>query len=157
MNKIACKDNFGNIHYFEESEFVPRTSAYGLYIKDDEILMVQDAWAKKWELPGGGIENTEEIVDGMAREFFEETGLKTNSTHCKFLFEHESKFFAVGATKPWSTKRLFYLVTEAEGHLRSQGNGDDVIAARFIASDQLNSIDIKAENLEIIKHLLNLI
>lgn len=42
-----------------------------------ELLMVQPTWTTDhWELPGGGIEKTETLREGVVRECYEETGYR---------------------------------------------------------------------------------
>ena len=38
--------------------------------------MVEQTWAKEWDLPGGGIELEESVREGLIREFYEETGYR---------------------------------------------------------------------------------
>ncbi len=56
-----------------------RVSAYGLVIKDDQILLARIAagypGAGSWTLPGGGIDWGEHPEVAMHRELYEETGL----------------------------------------------------------------------------------
>jgi ADP-ribose pyrophosphatase YjhB (NUDIX family) len=56
-----------------------RIGVYCVAATDDEVLLVRIApgWprAGRWTLPGGGLHHGEDVLDGLAREFEEETGL----------------------------------------------------------------------------------
>lgn len=41
---------------------------------DGATLLVHDVWRDQWELPGGGIEAGESLLDTAQREAFEESG-----------------------------------------------------------------------------------
>ncbi len=53
----------------------------------DSFLVVQEADGK-WELPGGGLEWSESVTEGLAREIMEEMGL-----HTTYIADHPSYFF----------------------------------------------------------------
>ncbi len=53
---------------------IKRISAYGIAIKDNKILFVKSAWKEELDLPGGKIEHGETLIEGLIREFHEETG-----------------------------------------------------------------------------------
>lgn len=44
-------------------------------VRDGTILLVEPAWASRWELPGGGV-GLEIQADGATRECWEETGYR---------------------------------------------------------------------------------
>lgn len=53
-----------------------RISGYALIKEGEKLLMVTPMNRPKWELPGGGIEVSESISQGIKRECWEETGYK---------------------------------------------------------------------------------
>ena len=55
--------------------FNMRVGANAVIVRDDAILLVEfgNGWKRHFNLPGGGIEPGESIVDGLRRELREET------------------------------------------------------------------------------------
>ena len=49
-----------------------------LVVRDGKVLMVRQPpeWGGRWELPGGGVEAGESLLEGAARECREETGFQ---------------------------------------------------------------------------------
>ncbi len=146
--KIDCLDNFGKKHTFDESEYVFRKSLYGMYIKDNSVVMVQDATSKKWEFPGGGIEEGETELAGFKREFKEETGMELVG-ETQLLVCNNSYFYHVLAGVPWKSERCFYRVKEIKGNIITQGNGYDVMACRFVPFDQIHVFPMDQEIREV--------
>jgi 8-oxo-dGTP pyrophosphatase MutT (NUDIX family) len=69
-----------------------RVSAYVLAIRDGKVLLVDHPWANRWELPGGEVEATETLVEGAARECWEETGYRFRPT-CPHPSYVDEQFF----------------------------------------------------------------
>lgn len=55
----------------------------GVIEKDGKFLLVQEAQkicANKWNIPAGGLDEDESIIEGATREIYEETGCKVEIT-----------------------------------------------------------------------------
>ena len=126
---VRCKDHAGKTHAVPVDKLRFRISAYGIFVQEKAVLMVQDAWMRKWEFPGGGIHVHEAVKDGLVREYREETGL-TIAPLRLFLFQ-EDFFWATDRQEGWHSLRLLHFVRKIKGNLRASGNGDDVIRAQF--------------------------
>ena len=89
-----------------------RVSCYPIAVRDGEILLVEPAWAKRWELPGGGVEleHEETLIEAAIRECREETGYQfvPDTASPRFAGEH---FFSV----PWSGNHYHSLTFVVQG------------------------------------------
>ncbi len=55
--------------------YIWRECCYGVFIKNDEILLVYSSKDDNFSIPGGGMEKGETQEQSLKREFLEETGL----------------------------------------------------------------------------------
>ena len=80
------------------------TSAKGMFIKGDKILIVKPTGSKdRYDIPGGKIKLGESKEQGLYRECFEEIGLKIKQA--KFLGKDEER------------DKVYFIVTEWEGDI----------------------------------------
>lgn len=80
-----------------ESDLPLRASCRGLVFDDDgRVLLAQHRINEEttvWVGPGGGVEDGESLVEALARELFEETGLVlTDQTAPALVWTQENKF-----------------------------------------------------------------
>jgi ADP-ribose pyrophosphatase YjhB (NUDIX family) len=57
-----------------------RVTVNGLFVDSDEVLLIHQMTLPEvdcWDLPGGGLEPNETILDGLRRETQEETGISS--------------------------------------------------------------------------------
>jgi 8-oxo-dGTP pyrophosphatase MutT (NUDIX family) len=140
--KTTCTDFYGKPHMVETSSLIDHLHAYGIYIVDDEVLLIQDLHSLRWELPGGAIETGETTRQGLTREFVEEAGVApTGKLH--LLREWIEYFFDSTSQQGWRANRTFYVIKNLEtGDLLVDGNGIDSASAQMIPIGQLDSLTV---------------
>ncbi|QIS15030.1 NUDIX hydrolase [Nocardia arthritidis] len=127
-----CRDINGEVHIVHRSDIVRRTSVYALLYDAKGVLLVRDSARieEQWDLPGGGVEPGEDLIDALTREVREETGLHITGQPielCQFI----EYFFDVESGTGWESTRHYFRAA-ATGTLEPDGNDDDVVAARYI-------------------------
>ena len=87
MKRILCRDINGDVHIVSKSDLRQRTSVYGVIKTTKDILLIRDRTSsnKTWDLPGGGVEADETLLDGLKREINEETGLDISNAPAKYV------------------------------------------------------------------------
>lgn len=81
MNRVLCRDINGKTHIVAKADLVQRTSIYAVIESRDGVILVKDRTATN--LPGGGVEPGEKLLDTLRREIKEETGLELTNTTTK--------------------------------------------------------------------------
>lgn len=147
---VKCTDFYGRVHLVSPKDLIKRLSAYGIYIDDGKVLLIQDPRSLRWELPGGGIEKGETIQEAVKREFIEEIGV-TPLGEFIFLTEWIEYFFNEPTQEAWRSKRKFYLIRTIEGSLLEHGNGDDSGIAKLVPVDKVHLLDITPSIQKVIK------
>lgn len=128
---VLCRDINGDVHVVSRSELVQRTSVYGVIKDNNGIILVRDRTRtdQKWDLPGGGIESGEEVLEALRREIKEETNLEINSPPRK-ICEFTEYFYDTESKRGWESTRHFYKF-DSSGTLRMDGNDDDISEVRY--------------------------
>jgi ADP-ribose pyrophosphatase YjhB (NUDIX family) len=120
----------------------PSARAYGVTIRDGEILMVRaarrDASTSLWWLPGGGIEFGESPEAAVVREFFEETGITIENPR---LLDVTNDTYRRHNGDLVHNIRIIYTVDYVSGELRDEVNGTTDLAL-WMPLDQLGDYEI---------------
>lgn len=88
--KVRCKTIDGKHIWIDKNKLVFRPSAYAIIKDKGRVLLMTNKTSGKLWPPGGGIEINESIESGLAREVFEETGLRIKAAE---LLLHKENFF----------------------------------------------------------------
>ncbi len=144
---ITAYDLFGKKHRRQLKNFKFRASAYGVLIKDHELLVKRHPLIKQFDLPGGGIDLDETIAEGLIREFKEETGLTVKVGK---LLAVEDSFFTFEGEDAHGIL-IFYEVEKVGGTLAT--NDEDAVDVKYLDIDSLNKRNMHRSCWNVIKQI----
>lgn len=152
---VECHDKDGNIKKVPTSEVSFRPSTYGMLIEGGKILLAH-TW-NGYDLPGGGIEKHETIIDALQREFLEETGIKVEPVG---LVTCKTSFFIMPKDKSKKNCQLiYYVVKKISGTLTQEACDDDdhILPPEWIALADINKVTFNnsVDSVRIIKRAIN--
>ena len=75
VGSVECATLHGGRRSHALADLRWRISAYGVAVEGGRVLLGRSAFTGLWDIPGGGVEPWESLVDGLVREFAEETGV----------------------------------------------------------------------------------
>lgn len=107
---MKFKDWIGKEHILPKNKtFSWRPAAYGLIIKNNQVLLIKAKVHGRWELPGGGIGLNETIIEALHREVHEETGYKILIKNEQPLYIEDSYFYAPDLDKYFKSIPMVFL------------------------------------------------
>jgi 8-oxo-dGTP diphosphatase len=119
----------------------PSITADGILLKDKQILLVQrknEPFKGKWALPGGFVEYGEKTEDTVAREVFEETGLKTKICGLAGVYSDPER------DPRGHTITIAYVLEIIGGTLKA---GDDASDVKFFKVNKLPALSFDHETI----------
>jgi len=100
----------------DTSRLTWRPGAYAfIFDAQGHLLVLDNGWNGKHDLPGGGIEIWERVEAALAREIWEETGLEIE---VGALVDADDEFFMTPHNNQWHTIKLYYLARVLGGDIR---------------------------------------
>jgi 8-oxo-dGTP diphosphatase len=141
---VTCIDIYGKEHVVPVSELQWRPAAYGIVIKDNNVLLSKQFG--KYDLPGGGVELSEKLEEGVMREVKEETGLDVQHPVAIGI---ENNFFQSAHSvenKSYHSVSIYYVCEYIGGELSIDGFGEDekeyAEIAEWVPLEKLDEIEI---------------
>jgi 8-oxo-dGTP diphosphatase len=109
-------------------------SVKGLCMDDDGRILVIREPNGTWELPGGGLEEGEELIDCLKRECLEEIGVE-----CEVLDQDPYKTWQ-GQTRTDGKRLIILFKIRLKSHNFKQT--EEAEEVRFVTKEELNSLDL---------------
>jgi 8-oxo-dGTP pyrophosphatase MutT (NUDIX family) len=122
-----------------------RISAYALIEHDKTFLLIKDGRSQKWEFPGGGVDDAENLVEGLSREVLEETGFTISDEH-DILCVMKDYIYHPVKDKYYITLGLFY-TTALKSTAKQELNldtPDEIVGQGWFSKEDIPNLDILA-------------
>lgn len=89
-------------------------SGAGIVINDNNEILLMKHPRRGWELPGGIVENDENLVDAIQREIFEETGIKVKVEKLFCISSNTSSYPGYNGVEEIPTKLILDFICKVE-------------------------------------------
>ncbi|KAF7191880.1 ADP-ribose pyrophosphatase [Pseudocercospora fuligena] len=134
---VQCIDVFGKLHQTLRTELQWRPAAYGIVIKDRQVLLLRQ-FGGEYDLPGGGVNIGEDPKTAAIREIKEESGIEAENP---VLLGVESSLFRASHSdnKSYHSLLLYYSCSYVSGHISVSSL--DETESRYI--DTAEWVDLK--------------
>ncbi|GGE96665.1 NUDIX domain-containing protein [Mycetocola zhadangensis] len=134
-------------------------AAYGVVIKDDDILLAHwnEGGRSGWTLPGGGIDPGEDPADAAVREILEETGYTAKLDNLLGIHSYvvpAEQRLDPSAVVPLHALRIVYRAQVTGGELTDErGGSTDMAAWHPLASlSELDTVGLVAVALDMLEN-----
>lgn len=146
---VVCRTLSGELRRFPREQVRFRPAAYGVALYEGRFLMARSVFTGLWEFPGGAVEPYETMLEGLKREFREETGVDPEPGG---LLEVAENFVSIFG-HPFHSLRFYYSVwVPPEAPLQCDESENDAVA--WIDPYSLPAESFPADQLKIIRRLL---
>lgn len=120
----------------------PVAAVGGVVLEGDAVLLVKRAFPPRqgeWSLPGGQLELGESLTEGVAREVFEETGLRVDVGPVVEVFDRVHR--DAGGRIRFHFVIVDFLCRAVGGVLRA---GDDAAEVRWVPHGEVGTLGVNA-------------
>jgi len=150
---IECTTLYRKKKLISKKDLKFRPAVYAIIVDDKKVLLVSLRNAKKYFLPGGGIEIGEKAEDALKREVVEEVGIKIKVK--KFLSFKENFFYYDPWNEAYHGLSFFFLCKPETFNLvdGSKISGDEEEKPEWVNIKNLKENDFQIFGKEILEFL----
>lgn len=126
----------------------------GVVINGNRVLLIRrgrEPLKGEWSIPGGMLELGESLKEGVAREVWEETGLKVRPLEMLLAFDRIQKN---GDRVQYHYVIIDYVCRKTGGRLKA---GSDVLDARWVKREELPDYHVTPKAAEVIANAFVLV
>jgi len=131
----------------------PRVAVGAIVFKDSQVLLVRRGKPPArdlWAIPGGSVEICETLQRAAEREIFEETGITIQALEPVFTFDYIER-------DEFGCARFHYVIIDltadyVSGEPRA---GDDAAEARWVSSQEIETLKVSSKTRQLLKERFN--
>lgn len=152
---MIFKDRKGNpVEKPADRKTEDRTGAYGIAMKNNQVLVVKPTWLDVWELPGGEVEKDEDQVTALKREFLEETGYEISKIINEPVRSEKCCFYADDLDIFFKSKRLFFKIELGKNN-PDLINKEEIKEVKWMNINELKKNNFKDFHLDVLNKINN--
>ncbi len=130
---------------------------YGIAIDKNKLLVIKKSrgpYRGKYDLPGGGIEFCENLIDALHREFSEEIGAEIEIISLLNNADFQSEWIDDGIPTKTHHIGLYYKVKLLNDTINTIADGHDSDGALWIDLDSINEKNLSPIALKVLQNLI---
>ncbi len=156
---LEYMDRWGKHHQLEEnSKRRDRSGVFAVCIADDKILLSWPACAPDIpELPGGGIEQGEEMIDALVREVKEEADVDLDMQHRAPSKTQLVGFYAEYEKEFWDYTQTYFHLDERDAQqilFENETNPADALKAAWVPLKELSELKLHAVHAKALEEIM---
>lgn len=134
MSTVVCYDIYGTSHHVSTADMRFSPAAYGIFIENDQLLLIKNRQTALWQLPGGRLAAHE--TPTLAVRFFVRRVTGITPT-LRGLVHIEDRFVLDEAQQAWRLSCLYYALQRPSAPTPAMYDMDGSTPATWLPLAQL--------------------
>lgn len=130
---------------YDSGYVTPKVDVRGAVFKDERILLVRERSDGKWSLPGGWVDINDSPAEAVAREIYEESGLRARPVKLAAVFDRQRH---AHPPSMYHIYKLLFLCELTGGEARISNETDAVEFFPLEALPELSSVRVTRAQIE---------
>jgi 8-oxo-dGTP pyrophosphatase MutT (NUDIX family) len=154
MTAALYMDRTGKMHQPQKGAVITgRTGVFAACVAKGQILLT---WPVEGlaELPGGGIDEGEDIGTAVVREIYEETGVICPKLNPAQEYKQKVSYYSVDNDEYWDYEQTFWLLKDPALEslvFAGENEPEDAVKAKWVKLDDLKKLPLHAIHRQALK------